>query len=270
MAETGGSSTTIADPEENIDAVSAAGNAADNKETPKARRNRMRMIAERKRRSRLRNYFGELQALVPHVADKSDKGTVVGQAIDYIQSLEKTKATLEKRKLARQVAAEVAASSSSAPPQTAQGMAPAAMFLDVPDGCHDDVPPSPLQALAAAVPVSADVPQPQLLQQPLAAAVPAPPQLPMAAAGQVGFQTFSWPNLVLSVSNDNAYINVSVPRHLGMQNMVMVLSVLNNHGIDVVTAQVDSDAARSVLNIYARVSSLYLMEHHILLVSWLL
>jgi len=70
MAETGGSSTTIADPEENIDAVSAAGNAADNKETPKARRNRMRMIAERKRRSRLRNYFGELQALVPHVTDK--------------------------------------------------------------------------------------------------------------------------------------------------------------------------------------------------------
>jgi hypothetical protein len=71
MAETGGSSTTtIPDPEENIDAVSDAGNAADNKETPKARRTRMRMIAERKRRSRLRNYFGELQALVPHVTEK--------------------------------------------------------------------------------------------------------------------------------------------------------------------------------------------------------
>jgi hypothetical protein len=55
---------------------------------------------------------------------------------------------------------------------------------------------------------------------------------------------------VLSVSNDNAYINVSVPRHLGMEKMVMVLSMLNNHRIDVVTAQVDSDAARSVLNIY--------------------
>jgi hypothetical protein len=71
MAETSGSSTTtIPDPEENIDAVSDAGNAADNKETPKARRTRMRMIAERKRRSRLRNYFGELQALVPHVTEK--------------------------------------------------------------------------------------------------------------------------------------------------------------------------------------------------------
>jgi hypothetical protein len=198
----------------------------------------------------------------------------VGQAIDYIQSLEKTKAMLEKRKqelaLARQVAAEGAASSSSAPRQTAQGMA-AAMFSEVPaDGCHD-LPAPPLQPIAAAVPMSADVPQPQPLQQPLAAAVPAPPpQLPMAAAGQVGFQTWSWPNLVLSVSNDNAYINVSVPRHLGMEKIVMVLSVLNNHGIDVVTAQVDSDAARSVLNIYARVSSFYLMEHHILLVSWLL
>ena len=184
----------------------------------------------------------------------------MGQAIDYIQSLEKTKAMLEKRKqelaLARQVAAEGAASSSSAPPQTAQGMAPAAMFLDVPDGCHDDVPPSPLQPLAAAVPMSADVQQPQPLQQPLAAAVPAPPQLPMAAAGQVGFQTFSWPNLVLSVSNDTANINVCAPRHRGMWTMVMVLSVMNKYGIDVVTAQVDSDAVRSMFNIYARVSSL--------------
>ena len=151
----------------------------------------------------------------------------MGQAIDYIQSLEKLKAMLEKRKeelaLARQVAAERAASSSSAPPQTAQGMAGAAMFSYVPDGCHD-VPAPLLQPLAAAVATSADVPQPLPLQQPLAAAVPAPPQLPMAAAGQVGFQTFSWPNLVLSVSNDNAYINVSVPSHLGMEKMVMVLS----------------------------------------------
>jgi len=41
-----------------------------------------------------------------------------------------------------------------------------------------------------------------------------------------------------------------------MWTMVMVLSVLNKYGIDVVTAQVDSDAVRSMFNIYARVSSL--------------
>ena len=171
------------------------------------------------------------------------------QTIAYIQFLERTKAMLEKRKQQLALARQVAASSSSAPPQTARGkMAPA--------------PVAPLlQPLAAAVPVSAaadDVPQPQpLVQQPLAvaAAVPPPQPLPVAAAGQGGFQTWSWPNLVLNVSNNNAYINVCVPRHLGMQNMVMVLSVLNNHGIDVVTTQVDADAARSVLNFYTRVSS---------------
>jgi hypothetical protein len=159
----------------------------------------------------------------------------VGHAVDYIQSLEKTKAMLEKRKQelahARQAAAaaEGAASSSSAPPQSVRAMAA----------------------------VSSDIPQPQLLQLPLSIAVPAPPpQVPTAARRQVGFQTWSWPNLVLNVSDDKAYISVCAPRHLGMQNMVTVLSVLNKHGIDVATAQVDSDAVRSMFNIYAHVSSL--------------
>lgn len=159
----------------------------------------------------------------------------MGHAVDYIQSLEKTKAMLEKRKQelahARQAAAgaEGAASSSSAPPQSVRAMAAA---------------------------VSSDIPQPEPLQLPLSIAVPAPPpQLP-AARRQVGFQTWSWPNLVLNLSDDKAYISVCAPRHLGMQNMVMVLSVLNKHGIDVATAQVDSDAVRSMFNIYAHVSSL--------------
>lgn len=68
MAETGGSSTTIPDPE-NIDAVSDAGNAADNQDR-KERRNRMRRLSERKRRSRIRNCFDELQALMPHITEK--------------------------------------------------------------------------------------------------------------------------------------------------------------------------------------------------------
>jgi len=158
----------------------------------------------------------------------------VGHAIDYIRSLEKTKAMLEKRKqelaLAQQAAAEAVASSSSAPPppQTTQGMALAAMSSDAPDACSDAPPlqstvlkPAP-QLLPPTM--SSDVPQP--LQQPLAAAEPAPPQLPIITARQIGFQTWSWPNLVLSISNDTANINVCAPRHRGMWTMVMVLSVL--------------------------------------------
>jgi hypothetical protein len=137
-------------------------------------------------------------------------------------------------------------------------MALAAMSSDVPDACSGVPPlqptvPMPAPQLLPAT-MSSDVPQP--LQQPLAAAEPAPPQLPIITARQIGFQTWSWPNIVLSVSNDTANINVCAPRHRGMWTMVMVLSVLNKYGIDVVTAQVDSDAVRSVFNIYARVSSL--------------
>jgi hypothetical protein len=82
----------------------------------------------------------------------------VGHAINYIRSLEKTKAMLEKRKqelaLARQADAEAVASSSSAPPppQTAHGMALAAMSSDVPDACSGVPPLQPTVPGATAAP----------------------------------------------------------------------------------------------------------------------
>ncbi|KAG0522317.1 hypothetical protein BDA96_07G026700 [Sorghum bicolor] len=247
----------------NDDDVSKGKNvvAADNEEL------KPHIVSERSRRNRLRDYFGELKAYIPQIPEKSDKATIVEHAIDYIKYLEKMKAMLEKRKqelaLARQVGVVAAASSSSAPPppppppQTSHGMAVAAMPSDVPAGACSYVPPPPPQP---AVPVPAPqllpatmssdvVPQPQPLQ-------PAPPQARIITATPVGFQTWSWPDLVLSVSNDTAHISVSAPRHRGMWTKVMVLSVLNKYGIDVVTAQVDSDAVRSVFNIYARVTAM--------------
>ena len=150
-----------------------------------------------------------------------DKATLVGETIHFIKALEQTKAQLERRKqeqaLARQAAAEAVVSTLLSAPQTAHGMA--AMS----NGWGPAVPPQ---------------------QQPLAA----------AATGPAGFQTWSAPNVALSVSNEKAIISVCLPRQPRM--LTLVMSVLSKHGIDVITVHVAADGPRSLINIYTRVSSL--------------
>ncbi|RLN08897.1 transcription factor bHLH95-like [Panicum miliaceum] len=181
---------------------------------------KVHIIMERERRRRMKDMFNTLHELMPHVSDKVDKATLVGETINFIKALEETKAQLEKKKqeqaLARQAAAGAGASSFSML-RTAHGMAALS------DG-WDPVPP----------------------QQPAAAPPP-----PAAAAGPVGFQTWSTPNVVLSVLNDEAIINVCAPRQRGM--LTMVVSVLSKHGIDVISVQVGADDAQSFLTIYTRI-----------------
>ena len=146
-----------------------------------------------------------------------DKATRIGETVNFIKTLEETKAQLEKKKLeqalARQAAAEATAggASSFSVARTAHGMAALSDGWD-----------------------------------------PVPPQRP-AAAGPVGFQTWSTPNVMLSVLNDEAVINVCVPRQRGL--LTMVVSVLSKHGIDVISIQVGADDAQSFFNIYTRVST---------------
>jgi hypothetical protein len=154
----------------------------------------------------------------------------VGETIHFIKALEQTKAQLEKQKqeqaLARQAATQ--AMSSLSVMQTAQGMA----------AMSNGWGPVPQQQPPAVVAA--------------AAAAPPPPLTP--ATGPAGFQTWSAPNVVLSISDEKAVINLCVPRHPRM--LTVVMSVLNKHRIDVVTAHVVAEDARSMITIYTSVSSL--------------
>ncbi|OEL13031.1 hypothetical protein BAE44_0025950 [Dichanthelium oligosanthes] len=82
-------------------------------------------ITERERRRRMRDMFSTLHTLMSHVPKKADNVTLVGETIDYIRALEKTKIQLEKRKqeqeLARQATTEARTPYSML--RTAQGMA---------------------------------------------------------------------------------------------------------------------------------------------------
>lgn len=81
----------------------------------------------------------------------------------------------------------------------------------------------------------------------------------LARQGMVGLQTWSTPNIVLSIVNDKAIINVRAPRKPCM--LSLVLSVLNKHGIDVVSAQVSADSVGSFFTIYTHVSSMFDLDH---------
>ncbi|KAG2658959.1 hypothetical protein PVAP13_1KG324800 [Panicum virgatum] len=149
---------------------------------------KVHIIMERERRRRMKQMFNTLHELMPHVSNKVDKATLVGETINFIKILEETKAQLEKKKIE----------------QALLGLQPAAPA-----------------AAAATGPVA-------------------------------GFQTWSTQNVVLSVLNEEAIINVCAQRQRGL--LTMVVSVLSKHGIDVISVQVGADDAQSFFNIYARVT----------------
>ncbi|KAF8693379.1 hypothetical protein HU200_038769 [Digitaria exilis] len=190
------------------------------------------IITERERRRRMKDLFSNLQALMPHVPEKVDKATLVGETIHIIGTLEQTKVQLEKRKheqaLAWQAAA-VATMSSVSASQTAQGMA--AM-----SNGWGHVPRQ---------------------QQPATSA---------AAMGPIGFQTWSAPNVVLSVSNNKGIINLCLPMQPRL--LTVAMSVLSKHGIDVITVQVAADGGWSLITIYACVSIAFSISPFYLLVSY--
>ncbi|OQU85093.1 transcription factor bHLH95 [Sorghum bicolor] len=175
---------------------------------------------EPEKRKRMKDLFRELRDLMPHVPRKTDKVALMGEAIKYIRALEEKAAMLGKQVLARPppAAARGEASSSSSSSLTA------AMMPDVPRG-WGGVPAVP----------------------PAGPAVPASPPLRC--------NTWTWPNVALTVANENACISVCVPRRAN-NTLSMLMSVLDNHGIDVITSQISSDRARDMFMIYGHVTGI--------------
>ncbi|GJN27560.1 hypothetical protein PR202_gb15590 [Eleusine coracana subsp. coracana] len=75
----------------------------------------MHIWTERKRRKKMNNMYNTLHSLLPRLPDKADKATIVGEAVDYIKTLEGTIERLEKLKVERIRAQQLVASSSVAP-----------------------------------------------------------------------------------------------------------------------------------------------------------
>ncbi|XP_078172788.1 transcription factor bHLH95-like, partial [Carex rostrata] len=145
---------------------------------------------ERDRRKRMRDLFSCLQAFHSHLPPKIDKATIVEETVNYIKNLECTLETLQKQKLDRiQSAFLVNQNPSSA--------ASSSSFIS------SEHPISREAFLADQV---GKVPSP------LDMAVPLPPP----AQHCYSIQTWTSPNVVLSIVGINAYISVCTPKKPGL------------------------------------------------------
>jgi hypothetical protein len=242
--------------------VAAAAAARDGRSGGRRGDRELHIATERERRIRMSEMFTNLHGLVPTLPDKvmneimfysyvrvmcmqislvfrsivvfqADKSSIVMEAVHYIKSLEGTLSELEKRKLEMQLAqgevvgatANTGVSSLAAMPAPTSLVAPAPIVLTGAGICPTETSPTP--------PVT-------------------------AAPAAVGLQTWSGPNVVLSLSGNEVCISVCVARRPGLPTMV--LEVLEKHNIDVVTWGISSDNARSMFNIQARVSKTLILN----------
>jgi hypothetical protein len=81
-------------------------------------------------------------------------------------------------------------------------------------------------------------------------------------APAAGFQTWTGQNVVLSVANNEAYINLHCPREPG--TLTKALFVLERHSIEVVTTTISAHDGFRMYGIHARVS------HQTNTTSWVL
>ncbi|XP_037454652.1 transcription factor bHLH95-like [Triticum dicoccoides] len=189
----------------------------------------LHIITERERRRRMSEMFTKLHGLLPTLPDKVDKSSIVMEAIHYIKSLEGTVSELEKQKLERDFARGNPAAAANGGVSSSVPMAMATPVTGASAGgiWQTGAGPAPSMSLVGAV-----------------TAAPAP----------VPLQTWSGPNVVLSLSGNNAYIHMSVERRPGV--LTMVTAVLEKHGIDVVTTGISSDPSQCMYTIQARINGM--------------
>jgi hypothetical protein len=208
---------------------------------------------------------------------QADKATIVGEAVTYIRALEGTLQKLEKMKverkraLAAQQQLAVGAGSSrassahhSAPPVLpAPAPAPAASpsrETNLADMVHGLAQHAAVAAVNKALAVAASAAAAGSSSSSCATGS----QLPRGAvpfpAPAAGFQTWTGQNVVVSVANNEAYINLHCPREPG--TLTKALFVLERHSIEVVTTTISADDGFRMYGIHARVS------HQTSITSW--
>uniref|UniRef100_A0A6V7QXA5 BHLH domain-containing protein n=1 Tax=Ananas comosus var. bracteatus TaxID=296719 RepID=A0A6V7QXA5_ANACO len=175
---------------------------------------------ERERRKKMRNMFSNLHALLPQLPPKADKSTIVDEAVNYIKTLQQSLQKLRKKKLDRLRGVVLSDPSSS----SIVGFNTA----NIADPTREGFMAEQGKKWAA-------------MSSPTALSIP---HFPFC------FQTWSTPNVVLSVAGDDAHISICCPKKPGL--FTAALHVMEKHKLEVVSAQVSSDYFRSMYMIHAR------------------
>ncbi|KAJ4967327.1 hypothetical protein NE237_019176 [Protea cynaroides] len=181
---------------------------------------------ERERRKKMKNKFSNLHVLLPHLPAKTDKATIVYEAVNYIQTLQQTLQKLQEQKLEKLRGApssiELEPSSSVAPPAVAQESRESFLadqgFSNTPKNLDIITINNSANSLGF-------------------------PSFP------ISLQSWSSPNVVFSVSGNDAQICVCTPKKPGL--LATVFYVLEKYKLEVVTANISSDNYRSMYMIHA-------------------
>nr|ABK22833.1 unknown [Picea sitchensis] len=196
---------------------------------------------ERERRKKMRSMFSNLHSLLPHLPAKADKSTIVEEAISYIKTLQQSLHVLENQRLDKARAAstlEFELSSTFHEMQQQHHVSTATMrsASEAPAFYH------PLTAECSA---SSGF-EPWISRQYSRTISTGSP-----AIDHCFFQTWSSPNVVLSVCGDDAHMMIcSSPPKQGL--LTTIFYTLEKHKVDVVTAHISSDSCRSMYMIHAQ------------------
>ncbi|PKA61512.1 Transcription factor bHLH95 [Apostasia shenzhenica] len=176
---------------------------------------------ERERRKKMRDMFANLHGLLPQLPSKADKSTVIDEAVSYIKELERTL-----QKLLRQKMERTHGGSAAGEPSPAAGSSADTRESFMADQCR---PSWPLGMISSPTPIAV-------------------PRVPAC------FQTWTTPNVVLSVAGGEAQIGICCRKKMGLLSVVFY--VLQKHKIQVVSASFLSDYFRSMCMIQAHASGM--------------
>ncbi|KAG8037895.1 hypothetical protein GUJ93_ZPchr0025g2900 [Zizania palustris] len=223
-------------------AAAGGGSSGDVKEKDAAVVHALHVWTERERRKKMKTMFHRLQTLLPRLPEKSDKVTIVDEAISYIKTLQGAIQRLERLKMERDLEQQLAAAVANG--ATGEGSTPA----PPPAGASMTTPlPLPVvtreSTLADLVHGWNNAAQDAAAgggQQQLAAPAVTPPPL----------QTWSGRNMSVSITGDDAFLTLSLPRR--QELVTTVLSVLEKHHIDVVTATVMTEQDSCLFSLHVQ------------------
>ncbi|KAL5538110.1 hypothetical protein UlMin_046066 [Ulmus minor] len=188
---------------------------------------------ERERRKKMRNMFDNLHELLPQLAPKADKSTIVDETVKYIKALRNTVKDLEKQKeeifQGRASSLSYDQSSIFVPQQNQASDDSRETFLagqgysnkvfNMPSNSRNSV--NSLNSLSVS----------------------------SAHHSYAVFQTWTSPHVNLSICGDQAYINICSPKKLGL--FTAICYVFDKYNITVVSAQISSDSNRIMSMIHA-------------------
>ncbi|PWA78891.1 Myc-type, basic helix-loop-helix (bHLH) domain-containing protein [Artemisia annua] len=183
----------------------------------------LHILTERERRKKMRNMFHQLHALVPHLPHKTDKSTIVDEAISYIQTLEETLQKIETKKLEKLYGTQSAANSTTVSP--IQSPKPA---LDTRESFLAD------QGSSTVSPSSSST-------------------FSFPISSPTVFQTWASPNVTLNVCGMDAFFNIcSFPKR-GL--FTAICFVLEKNKVEMVSSEIYSDQCKCSFFIHAHVNA---------------